>query len=597
MIQDVYSDSTERAAYDALVRTKPAPPPVPTPFSVSGFGKAATVGAVGGGVAQGIGSAADIVGAFGQVLGATDGNAGGMFSMPTPAERTQREQANAKIQTEGVDYSSEGGDLFRQRADQLMPDPATAHASETIVANVGHSVVKAVGHAALFGPAAPFSFALDEGLTESDRLKHLGVDLESRTKVGAVTGAVAGASLVIPVAAPGALLKTTGLVTVAGPGGFVTQNLANKYILAHAGYDELANQYDPLDPVGLALSTAVPAVFGYAGYRGGKPAAPSSKLRDVAMGLESNGQDLDANGQVLTSPKGAKGKMQVMDATNLNPGFGVRPAADSSLAERARVGGDYLDAMFARYGSEDKALAAYNAGPGALDHAMGAAQKKGTSWLAELPPETQNYVRQGMVKLGSDRTVAGVRGAIEGDSDVVHAARVNQVREMVDDVRLTEPEDWGGRNDHLEAMATAHDQIARGDDVQILDRLPQERLNTTRMMTELSREPHDAGAPVPELMKAVQDQGHGPASDPARTVLAQGGPEGMKAESLPAGHTAEGMPQPAPMANPERPVMLDHMAEPMPKSEFLDMVRREAETDTKDAQLLQVAAECFLQQA
>jgi hypothetical protein len=630
MIDTLYQDSIDKSLDDQLQRPKSVAPPPPNPFTFSGIGKAATVGAVGGGAAQAIGSGADILGAFGQVLGASDVSSQGMFSGfrthgllsgPTPAERTQREQANTKIQTEGVDYSSDGGDLFRQRADDLMPNPQTAHASEMIVAGVGKSVVKAIGHAALFGPAAPISFALDEGLTESDRLKHLGVDLETRTKVGAVTGAVAGASLVLPVAAPGALLKTTGLVTVAGPGGFVTQNIANHAILEHAGYKDLANQYDPLDPVGLALSTLVPAVFGYMGYRGGKP-VPSPKLRDVAMGMESGGQDLDANGQVLTSPKGAKGKMQVMDATNLDPGFGVRPAADGSLAERARVGGDYLDAMVTRYGSEDKALAAYNAGPGALDNALAAATKKGTSWLAELPAETQAYVRKGMAKLGPDRVEHGVRTAISDDPDVVMAARVNQVNEAVDAMRLTPDDDLAGMNAHIDALQRAHDQLARGDDVHVLDLLPQDRLNTARMIDALGRDTRDSAAPVPELIRAVQAdmtpprRANGSMGQEPPTVLARGAdvqPELMAKPATPAtaaatlrdvvGNDAPHIDAATPasdsmaMRNPDRPVLMDHMDEKMPKAQFMEMVRREAESDTKDAQLLQVAAECFLQQA
>lgn len=618
-LQDIYADSTEAAAYDAIARPYARPANGSKPFSFTGFGKAATVSAVGGGTAQAIGSGADILGAFGQVLGATDGNSGGMFSQQTPAERTQREQANTKIQTEGVDYSSEGGDLFRQRADDLMPNPQTAHASEMIVAGVGKSVVKAIGHAALFGPAAPISFALDEGLTESDRLKHLGVNLETRTKVGAVTGAVAGASLVLPVAAPGALLKTTGLVTVAGPGGFVTQNVANHAILEHAGYKDLANQYDPLDPVGLALSTLVPAVFGYMGYRGAKPAVPSPKLRDVAMGLESAGQDLDANGQVLTSPKGAKGKMQVMDATNLDPGFGVRPAADGSLAERARVGGDYLDAMVKRYGSDDKALAAYNAGPGALDNALAAATKKGTSWLAELPAETQAYVRKGMAKLGPDRVEHGVRSAIADDPDVVMAARVNQVNEVVDGMRLTADGDLAGMNAHIDALQLAHDQLARGEDVHVLDRLPQDRLDMARMIDAMGRDTRDPAAPVPELIRAVQAdmtsprRANGSMGDEPPTVLARGADALTQPMAKPATapstlrdvvgndapHIEGTTPAVDPLAvrNPDRPVLMDHMDEKMPKAQFMEMVRREAESDTKDAQLLQVAAECFLQQA
>lgn len=96
------------------------------------------------------------------------------------------------------------------------------------------------------------------------------------------------------------------------------------------------------------------------------------------------------------SPKGAKGLMQVMDGTNLNPGFGVKPAKDNSPEERARVGRDYLQAMLQRYdGDPAKAWAAYNAGPGKLDEALMRAKASptpGASWLTFLPNETQAYV-------------------------------------------------------------------------------------------------------------------------------------------------------------------------------------------------------------
>lgn len=122
----------------------------------------------------------------------------------------------------------------------------------------------------------------------------------------------------------------------------------------------------------------------------------SGRLRALVMGAESGGRETNADGSVLTSPKGAKGSMQVMDATNLKPGFGVRPAADDSLAERKRVGEDYLDALLRHYGSTPVALAAYNAGPGNVDAAMKAAKAKDdeANWMSYLPKpsETVPYV-------------------------------------------------------------------------------------------------------------------------------------------------------------------------------------------------------------
>ena len=105
---------------------------------------------------------------------------------------------------------------------------------------------------------------------------------------------------------------------------------------------------------------------------------------------ESRGKRYAADGKTLTtSPKGALGEMQVMPKTILDPGFGVAPAKDKSPDEIARVGVDYLQAMKQKYGDTEKALIAYNWGPGSTDKwlAAGADPKK-------LPAETRTYVER-----------------------------------------------------------------------------------------------------------------------------------------------------------------------------------------------------------
>ncbi len=82
------------------------------------------------------------------------------------------------------------------------------------------------------------------------------------------------------------------------------------------------------------------------------------------------------------SPKGAMGLMQLMPATAKQ--YGVKNAFNA--VENVRAGVTYLRGLLDRYGNnEELALAAYNAGPGAVD-------KHGQS----VPPyrETQSYVAQ-----------------------------------------------------------------------------------------------------------------------------------------------------------------------------------------------------------
>ena len=142
---------------------------------------------------------------------------------------------------------------------------------------------------------------------------------------------------------------------------------------------------------------------------GGRPLKPKAvppaanvfdRMVQITAVSESRNRERDANGNLITSPAGAKGKMQVMPGTEGDPGFGVRPMQDNSDAERTRVGRDYLAAMLRRYGNDPaKAWAAYNWGPGNLDNAI---KKHGDGWLDHAPDETRKYVFKNMSQLGGD---------------------------------------------------------------------------------------------------------------------------------------------------------------------------------------------------
>lgn len=143
------------------------------------------------------------------------------------------------------------------------------------------------------------------------------------------------------------------------------------------------------------------------------------RLTNIVLAMESGGRRYDAGGGLLESPKGAKGEMQVMDGTNRDPGYGVKPAADDSPEERARVGRDYLAAMVREYdGDVSKALAAYNWGPGNLDKAV---KERGPNWLQAAPEETRNYVERGVREFGAGAgrgkrpSLAEIKADLRGD--------------------------------------------------------------------------------------------------------------------------------------------------------------------------------------
>lgn len=209
---------------------------------------------------------------------------------------------------------------------------------------------------------------------------------------------------------------------------------------------------DEYDPVQGAISTAVgPLMVGgiHAGKRAnsyrkihaGSRAPNFNSLLDRVIGLEGGGT-LD---KPKTSPKGAKGPMQVMDATARDPGFGIRPWNGKTEADRARVGRQYLAALNHKYkGDEAKVLAAYNGGPGRVDNAV---RKHGSEWLRAMPKESRDYVRNGT---GGDWTRPreivrfGENDLPEGWNDLPPAKSKEEDLGPIQDALMRQAEDDGG---------------------------------------------------------------------------------------------------------------------------------------------------------
>jgi soluble lytic murein transglycosylase-like protein len=117
------------------------------------------------------------------------------------------------------------------------------------------------------------------------------------------------------------------------------------------------------------------------------------------------------------SPKGALGLMQLMPATAAE--FGVTDAFDPS--QNIRAGVKYLKQLLNTYdGRVELALAAYNAGPGAVKKYGG-----------KVPPyrETQNYVAriQGSTIPGS----AGTTGSLRARRPIYKTVQIVDGREVV----------------------------------------------------------------------------------------------------------------------------------------------------------------------
>jgi soluble lytic murein transglycosylase-like protein len=138
-----------------------------------------------------------------------------------------------------------------------------------------------------------------------------------------------------------------------------------------------------------------PLIRQYAGQRGVRP-----ELVRAVIQVES------AFNPRAVSPKGAMGLMQLMPATAKQ--FGVIDPFNP--AENIRAGVSYLRQLLDRYDHDEQlALAAYNAGPGAVD-----------KYGSKVPPykETQNYVLK----------ITGIRG----NARIAPGAQIFRVTEIID---------------------------------------------------------------------------------------------------------------------------------------------------------------------
>lgn len=114
--------------------------------------------------------------------------------------------------------------------------------------------------------------------------------------------------------------------------------------------------------------------------------------------VESGGKQFDKQGKPLTSSAGAIGIAQVMPDTAPEAaklaGVEWDPYAYKFDADyNEKLGKAYHKKQKETFGGDlEKADAAYNAGPGALQKAIARADKEGGSWKDYLPGETKNYM-------------------------------------------------------------------------------------------------------------------------------------------------------------------------------------------------------------
>jgi len=129
------------------------------------------------------------------------------------------------------------------------------------------------------------------------------------------------------------------------------------------------------------------------------------EILPILTRIESGGKQFDKSGKLLTSPKGAQGKYQIMPETGHRPGFGIAPLDYTKTGKELekdmeRFAKDYLSVALTEFdGDSRKALASYNAGIQAVKTAVSKAARAGKpdEWVSNLPKETRDYLTKAAI--------------------------------------------------------------------------------------------------------------------------------------------------------------------------------------------------------
>jgi GNAT superfamily N-acetyltransferase len=562
-IDEAFESSTDKVLLDMAQRPRPPQPQTPS-FSMWKTTTAAPKG-LAAGAAEGTGSIADVLGAFGDVLGAYPEAMG-----PVQLTEQQKQEANAareKLLSSGPSYNTEAGRLFRNVGKDYMPDPVTAHGAETAVANLFRVGGKAVTAAATLGvvPGA-IAAGAEEGFTTSDELGQHGVDLGTRSAVGAVTGVVNAVGFALPVA--GQTVKATvGLALAGGPASFVVQNAASREILKRANYTEQANQFDPFDPVGLTLSTLLPLGFGAMALRGMKAKARVDAEAVEAARVSVQREHIDSvNPAPIGDLAGAAAHeaslTRAMDQMAAGEKVEVTDVAPAVVDTITPAVAERLQPLVKAFEEEVKVRDAQPDIAAALEGQQSITDKLGERYRVTVHEET----------LGAAKDTQGVFVQVFDPISGQRRARI--------DFAVNKDGTLAAENTNV-----APSYQRRG----IAQAMYQTAIDAGYKIVP-GRKQTDVGA---KMVDSLQSKGliggKKPAAPKAAEAPASKAPA-FKSESPELDRAVKELED----LSPDHPVMLDGMTAPMSVRELMARVRQEASQDASEAGLIEAAANCFL---
>lgn len=127
--------------------------------------------------------------------------------------------------------------------------------------------------AAPLGAAAPAAYAANTGIHQYQSMMDEGVDKDTALDVAFTTALTSAIGMKVPMA----IGKTRLQSGLAGAGineaMLVSENATIQYILDNADYGDIAQRFDPWDPLGSAINVITGGIFGYAAGKGAKAEA------------------------------------------------------------------------------------------------------------------------------------------------------------------------------------------------------------------------------------------------------------------------------------------------------------------------------------
>ena len=644
MSGDLFGGENLEAARERIRTPPPAPPKEPK-FSAWKT-VTAPVRGVREAVGQGLASGAEVMGMFGEVLGANP-EAFGIGAL-NDQQRWQADVQRAKLQREGLDPTNPVAESLRASGAMFRPDPVDAHAAEQVLYGFARGAAKVVGGAVAAGPAGVIGAGLEEGITQTEEFRKQGVPFGPRVAAGAVQGA--GLAMAALPLIGNTLGQTAALYVAGGPGGFMAQQALTREILRSSSPD-IAEQFDPFDPVGVTVAFGLPAWFTARGVRQQRmragllkeidaqrvaPDVPRDVVDAAMVQNLSHARDA-ADARLLASVESVGRPVESLDQFVLSSGIKAQrmpaPVESNFLGWVRTNGGINIAEKFDITGEKNAVRAnpagVFRRGGTATDDLAQRAADEG--YLApDQAGDTGAFVE--LVK----RAVNGER-VLTFEQQAADAARLTFEQETA--VRVSElerrlealgvdPKPAKGDLQTLEAymarnepalLAGAVEDLRAlrnaGDDMPEFDALRQRARQLADDITDTARTvdqwESEIGPLSPVMRRMVGDElalrssavDSQPSANPQATVpRAEPVPprhEATAAEAATPGATAEAAAASARIEQlraefPDLTVMLDGMDAPMRLDDFLATVKAEADEMTADAPLLQVAAECAI---